>query len=46
MTIESQNNIRVAHRECIEKIKGTFDIEVGDYAKIRFGDDGPGEYMW
>jgi uncharacterized protein YegJ (DUF2314 family) len=45
MTIESQN-IRVAHRECIEKIKGTFDIEVGDYAKIRFEDDGQGEYMW
>lgn len=26
--------------------KGTFDIEVGDYAKIRFGGDSPGEYMW
>lgn len=45
MTVEPQN-IRVACRECIEKIRGTFDIEVGDYAKIRFGGDGPGEYMW
>ena len=45
MTIEPQN-VRVACRECIEKNKGTFDIEVGDYAKIRFGRDSPGEYMW
>jgi uncharacterized protein YegJ (DUF2314 family) len=45
MTVEPQN-VRVAHRECIEKYKGTFNIEVGDYAKIRFGRDSPGEYMW
>ena len=45
MTIEPQN-IRVAHRECLEKNKGTFNIELGDYAKIRFGRDSPGEYMW
>ena len=45
MTIESRN-IRPVHRECVEKNKGTFNIKVGDYAKIRFGRDSPGEYMW
>jgi uncharacterized protein YegJ (DUF2314 family) len=45
MTVEPQN-IRTVCTECIEKNKGTFDIEVGDYAEIRFGRDSPGEYMW
>lgn len=45
MTIESEN-IRVMHRECLEKNKGTFDIKIGDFTKIRFGMDGPGEFMW
>jgi uncharacterized protein YegJ (DUF2314 family) len=46
MTVEPQN-IKVACRECLEKNKGVFDIEIGDYVKIRFGeDDSQGEYMW
>ncbi len=45
-TGENPGNVGVVCRDCMEKNKGTFEIEIGDYSKIRFGDSGPGEYMW
>jgi uncharacterized protein YegJ (DUF2314 family) len=46
MAEESPDNIRRVCKDCMEKNKGTFDIEIGDYVKLRFGGIGPGEYMW
>lgn len=46
MEKENPRNMIQVCRGCMEKNKGTFDIEIGDYAKIRFGDASPGEYMW
>ncbi len=53
-TEENHGNVGVVCRDCMEKNKGIFEIEIGDYSKIRFGDyskirfgdSGPGEYMW
>lgn len=46
MTKEDPGNTGMVCRDCAERNKGTFEIKVGDYAKIRFGRDSPGEYMW
>jgi uncharacterized protein YegJ (DUF2314 family) len=47
--MEEQGNIIAVCRECGEKMypnKGTFDVNVGDVAKLKFTDDNGTEYMW
>ncbi len=42
------DNIRLVRRDCMEKNKGMFDVEIGDCVKIRFieNESKGGEYMW
>lgn len=47
--MEDLKNIVSICKECSEKIfpdKGTFDIQVGDVAKLKFKDEFGTEYMW
>lgn len=43
------DNIILTCKECAEKMypdKGTFDVRVGDFAKLKFTDGNRVEYMW
>lgn len=47
--MEEQGNIMVVCKECSEEMypdKGTFDVNVGDSAKLKFTDENGSEYMW
>lgn len=47
--MEDQKNIVMVCKECGEKMfpdKGTFDVNVGDFAKLKFTDSFGTEYMW
>lgn len=47
--MEKQGNIIAVCRECSEKMypnKGTFDVNVGNIAKLKFTDENGTEYMW
>ena len=47
--MENANNIVTVCKECIEKRfpdKGTFDVGIGDFAKLKFTDSFGNEYMW
>ena len=44
-----ENNIVLVCKECSDKMypdKGTFDVNVGDFAKLKFTDSFGNEYMW
>ena len=47
--MEDPKNIMMVCKECGEKMypnKGTFDANVGDFAKLKFTDPFGVEYMW
>ena len=47
--MEEQGNIMAVCKECSENMypnKGTFDVQVGDLAKLKFTDSFGSEYMW
>lgn len=47
--MEEQKNIVFVCKECSEKMfpdKGTLDVNVGDFAKLKFVDGYGTEYMW
>ena len=47
--MEEQGNIMLVCKGCSENIypnKGTFDVNVGDFVKLKFTDGNGTEYMW
>lgn len=47
--MEDPKNIMLVCKDCSEKMypsKGTFDVSVGDSAKLKFIDGNGAEYMW
>lgn len=49
MKEEEEGNIMLVCKECGEDMypnKGTFDVQVGDFAKLKFIDGSWTEYMW
>lgn len=47
--MEEEGNLMLVCKECSEKIypnRGTFDVQVGDFAKLKFTDGYGTEYMW
>lgn len=47
--MEDLDNVVLVCKECGEKMypnKGTFDVHVGDFAKLKFTDKFGSEYMW
>ena len=47
--MEDEGNLRLVCKGCSEKMypnKGTFDVQVGDFAKLKFTDGDDAEYMW
>lgn len=50
MVMEDPKNIRLVCSDCSEKMypkKGTFEIDVGNWVKLKFTDDmDRNEYMW
>ncbi len=46
---KEEGNIMLVCKECCEKMypnKGTFDVNVGDFVKLKFTDGNGTEYMW
>ena len=49
MTEEDPRNTIFVHRECYKNAhpdKGKFDVQVGNFVKIKFSDENGNEYMW
>lgn len=47
--MEDSDNIVLMHKECVDKKfpdKGKLDVEIGEYAKLKFESEFGNEYMW
>lgn len=47
--MEDMNNIVLTCKDCAEKMypdKGKYNVNVGDFAKLKFTDGDRAEYMW
>lgn len=47
--MEEEGNLMLVCKECSEDMypnKGTFDVQIGDFAKLKFTDGDRTEYVW